>query len=67
MEENTSDEEFRSRMLRFAEIADQKFDGVNSDIITNSYRLDKYESTRGALVFEIQHFRYAVRNLAASR
>ncbi len=50
MKENTSDQQFRdemldfkAQMLRFVEIAGQKFDGLASDIRGNSFHIDKIE------------------------
>lgn len=35
--------DFKSRLTRFTEIAEQKFDGLIADVRTNSIRLDKLE------------------------
>lgn len=35
--------DFKRQMLRFVEVANQKFDGVMSDIRGNSFRIDKVE------------------------
>lgn len=35
--------DFKDQMLRFAEVAGQKFDGLASDIRGNSFRIDKVE------------------------
>src|SRR5258708_1117921 len=35
--------EFKSQFARFAEVAEQKFDGLIADVRTNAIRLDKLE------------------------
>ena len=36
--------DFKDQMLRFVEIANQKFDGLTSDVRTNSFKLDRLEN-----------------------
>jgi tetrahydromethanopterin S-methyltransferase subunit G len=43
MADQISDEEFKSQVMRFIEVAGQKFDGLSSDIRTATIRLDKIE------------------------
>ncbi len=66
MAENVLDDEFKSRMLRFVEVADQKFDGLTSDIRSNSYRLDRFGTKIDALGKEIENLTTAVRDLAGT-
>lgn len=44
MAEKIPDEKFKSDVLRFIDIATQKFDGLTSDIRTNSFKLDRLEA-----------------------
>jgi peptidoglycan hydrolase CwlO-like protein len=51
MAEEITDGEFKAEMLdfktevmRFVEIANQKFDGLTADIRTNSFKLDRVET-----------------------
>jgi outer membrane murein-binding lipoprotein Lpp len=43
MAEQISDEEFKSQVLEFIGVANQKFDGLIVDVRSNSVRLDKLE------------------------
>lgn len=38
------DEKFKSEVMKFIEVANQKFDGLVSDVRTNTYKLDKLEN-----------------------
>jgi hypothetical protein len=64
MPEQISDDDFKSQMLRFVDVANQKFDGITSDVRTNSYRMDKFETKIDSLGVEIQHLTDAVHDLA---
>ncbi len=44
MAEKISDEKFKAEMMKFIEVANQKFDGLTSDIRSNSFKLDRLES-----------------------
>ena len=44
MDEKISEDEFRSDVMRFVAVANQKFDGLTTDVRTNGYRLDKLEN-----------------------
>lgn len=45
MAEEISDDRFKSEVLRFIEIANQKLDGLTADVRTNSFNFDKLEAT----------------------
>jgi hypothetical protein len=44
MAEEISDEKFKSDVMRFIEVATQKFDGLIADVRTNSFKLDRLEN-----------------------
>jgi len=44
MAEEISDEIFKSEVMRFIEIANQKFDGLTTDVRSNTFKLDHLES-----------------------
>jgi chromosome segregation ATPase len=44
MAEKISDDKFKSEVMRFIEVANQKFDGLTTDVRTNGYRLDKLDA-----------------------
>lgn len=44
MSEQINDEKFKSDVMRFIEVATQKFDGLATDVRTNSFKLDKLET-----------------------
>jgi maltodextrin utilization protein YvdJ len=54
--------EFKAAMLRFVDTANMKFDGLSSDVRTNSYKLDKFEAEFGRIDkrFDIVEDRFAV-------
>lgn len=43
MTDKITDDQFKSEVIRFIEIANHKFDGITSDIRTQSFRIDKLE------------------------
>lgn len=45
MAEKISDDKFKSEVMRFIEVANQKFDGLTADVRTNGYRIDNLEAT----------------------
>ena len=45
MAEKISDDKFKSDVMRFIEVAHQKFDGLTTDVRSNGYRIDKLEAT----------------------
>lgn len=44
MAEEISDEQFKAEVLRFIEVANQKFDGLSTDVRSNSFKLDRVEA-----------------------
>ncbi len=44
MTDKITDDQFKSEVIRFIEIANHKFDGITSDIRTQSFRIDKLEA-----------------------
>ena len=44
MSEEISDEKFKSEVMRFIEVANQKFDGLTVDVRSNTFKLDHLES-----------------------
>mgnify|MGYP006216438507 CR=1 FL=1 len=44
MADEISDDKFKSDVLRFIEVAMQKFDGLTSDLRSNSFKIDRMES-----------------------
>lgn len=44
MVEQISDDKFKSEVMKFIEVANQKFDGLTADVRTNGYRIDKLEN-----------------------
>ena len=44
MAEQVSDDKFKSEVMKFIEVANQKFDGLTADVRTNGYRIDKLEN-----------------------
>jgi outer membrane murein-binding lipoprotein Lpp len=40
--------DFKNQMLRFAEVANQKFDGLTDDVRSVTYRIDKLEASSNA-------------------
>ena len=49
MPEEISNEKFKTEIMRFVEVANQKFDGLISDVRTNSFKLDKMEAEIGII------------------
>jgi len=43
MVEPISDDKFKSEVLKFIEVANQKFDGLTSDIRDNLFQIDKVD------------------------
>ncbi len=41
--------DFKRQMLRFVEMANQKFDGLASDLRSNSFRIDKLDQKVGVV------------------
>lgn len=39
--------DFKTEVMRFVEVANQKFDGLTADVRTNSFKLDRLESEHG--------------------
>ncbi|MFL6373765.1 MAG: hypothetical protein ACJ73D_03775 [Pyrinomonadaceae bacterium] len=58
--------DFKGQMIQFVGVANQKFDGLTSDVRTNSFRLDKFEAKIDSLGTEIQNLTSAVRDLAST-
>src|ERR1044071_9036427 len=52
MPEKISDDEFKTNVTRFIEVANQKFDGLTADVRTNSIRLDKLDQRIEHLAFD---------------
>ena len=44
MAELLSNEKFQAEVLSFIEIANQKFDGLSSDVRTNGFKMDRLEA-----------------------
>jgi len=44
MAEKISDDKFKSEVMRFIEVANQKFDGLTADVRTNAFKLDRLEN-----------------------
>ena len=47
--------QFKTEMMRFAETASKKFDGLTADVRTNSFKLDKFDAR-----FDILDERFAI-------
>ncbi len=56
MAEKISDEQFKAEMMRFIEVANQKFDGLTSDVRSVGFRLDKVESKMDNLEARLDGF-----------
>jgi archaellum component FlaC len=44
MPEQVSDEKFKTQVMQFIEVANQKFDGLTADVRTNGFKLGRLES-----------------------
>jgi len=44
MAEKISDDKFKADVIRFIEVANQKFDGLIADVRTNAFKLDRLEN-----------------------
>jgi|CXWL01.1.fsa_nt_gi RecB family exonuclease len=46
--------DFKDQMLRFAKVAEQKFDGLSSDVRENSFRIDKVEQNLSSRIDRVE-------------
>ncbi len=50
MANQISDEKFKADVIRFIEIANQKFDGLVSDVRTSNFKLDRLEAESSRII-----------------
>ena len=58
-----SEEEFKTEMMRFVEIANHKFDGLTADVRSNSFKLDRIESKVENLEVKVENLDGRLENL----
>ncbi len=63
MAEKISDDEFKSEVLKFIEVANQKFDGLTADVRTSSFKLDRLENSIGQVDAKLESVASDVKQL----
>jgi len=53
MAEEMSDKDFKANVMRFIEVANQKFDGLTSDIRTNSVMLERIDNNLNIVTSDV--------------
>jgi chromosome segregation ATPase len=54
MAEEISDEKFKSEVIRFIQVANQKFDGLAEGLRTNTFKLDHLENRLGRVEEKVE-------------
>lgn len=66
MAEKISDDRFKSEVMRFIEVANQKFDGLTADVRTTNFRIDKLENKFDRMHEKIDKLTDGVRDLSGN-
>lgn len=64
MAENISDEKFKAEVMRFIEVANQKFDGLSVDVRSTNFRIDKLENKFDLMGEKVDSLTHVIRDLS---
>ena len=57
--------EFKTEVMRFVDVAEKKFDGITSDVRTNSFKMDRLETKINGLETNVEKLSSTVNDLSS--